>query len=359
MCPGRGSEELQYAIELTDEWNRRGVKSGKHNPHHTIIYQNHKYLTHAPDRTQIRDGGFGRRQAGIKNSSKGNASPFFSLCGSLQTTWSIWRRHPKAHPDSGITRSIMRTGTIAWLGGTLSWFRSHYLQSVDRTDSEKLFIDTDYLVPYGIVGYLLSKITGIPYILRHGGSDWAKFLHKGLFSHLLGNVVQNAAAIITDNKNRGFFKATNSNVYVLPRYIPDEKYFTMISHEVPTFAYIGKINHYWKYKSLDKIVDIFSGIKEEHTLHLVGQGKGFGEFAKFVEAHGLRTHEFRKFVHPVNMPYLLGHIDYLLYFSQDNPIKDFSNIVCEAVWSGVPVITDRQLDIKEYTQYTKIVSENH
>jgi len=234
-------------------------------------------------------------------------------------------------------------------------------KALEITENHQIdIIDTNYLVPYGIVGYLLSNITGIPYILRHGGSDLAKFLHKGLFSHLLGSVVQNAAAIITDDKNRGVFEATNSNVYVLPRYIPDEKYFksTMISHEVPTFAYIGKINHYWKYKSLDKIVDIFSGIKEEHTLHLVGQGKGFREFAKFVEAHGIRTHEFRKFVHPVNMPYLLGHIDYLLYFSQDNPIKDFSNIVCEAVWSGVPVITDGQMDIKEYTQYTKVVSEN-
>lgn len=221
-------------------------------------------------------------------------------------------------------------------------------------------IDTNYLIPYGIVGYLLSNITGIPYILRHGGSDLSKFLNNGVFEHLLRNVIQNAAAIITDDKNREVFEAINSNVYVLPRYIPDERYFkpTIVSHKIPTFAYIGKINYHWKYKSLDKIVDIFTGIEEEHALRFVGQGKGFAEFSKFATVRGLKTHEFKKFVHPANVPQLLGQIDYLLYFSQDNPIIDFSNIVCEALWSGVPLITDEKMDIDEYAQYTEGISNN-
>ena len=227
-------------------------------------------------------------------------------------------------------------------------------------DNQIDFIDTNYLIPYGIVGYLLSNITGIPYILRHGGSDLSKFLNKGVFEHLLRNVIQNAAAIITDDKNKGGFEAINSNVYVLPRYIPDERYFkpTIVSHKIPTFAYIGKINYYWKHKSLDKIVDIFTGIEAGHALRFIGQGRGFAEFSKFVEARGLKTHEFRKFVHPANVPQLLGQIDYLLYFSQDNPIKDFSNIVCEALWSGAPLITDEKMDIDEYDQYTKGISNN-
>jgi hypothetical protein len=66
-------------------------------------------------------------------------------------------------------------------------------------------------------------------------------------------------------------------------------------------------------------------------LRFVGQGRGFAEFSKFAEVHGLKTHEFGKFVHPANVPRLLEQIDCLLYFSQDNPIDDFSNIVCEAL----------------------------
>ncbi len=221
-------------------------------------------------------------------------------------------------------------------------------------------IDTNYLIPYGVVGYLLSKITGIPYILRHGGSDIAKFLKPGVFSNLLPEVIRNASAIITDNENKKFFKDINSNIYTLPRYVPDERHFKPVagSRGIPTFAYIGKINHYWKYKSLDKIVDIFAGIEEKHALSFVGQGKGFEEFSRFAQTCGLETHEFSKFVHPSNVPQLLGRIDYLLCFSQDNPTKDFSNILCEALWSGVTIITDKTMDINEYAQYTRGLPEN-
>lgn len=217
-------------------------------------------------------------------------------------------------------------------------------------------IDTHYLIPYGIVGYLASKATGIPYTVRHGGSDITKFLKDGIFKHLLRNVIQDAAAVITDDKNRGLFESTNSNVYVLPRYIPNEKYFepSFTPHETPTFAYIGKINYYWRYKSLDKITDIFAGVKGQHRLLFISQGKGLKNFSKFVSERGLRTYEFRQFVHPVNMPNLLKGIDFLLHFTNDNPIKDFSNILCEALYSGVPVLTDDTMDMSEYTKYIEL-----
>lgn len=221
-------------------------------------------------------------------------------------------------------------------------------------------IDTHYLIPYGIVGYLASKIKGIPYIVRHGGSDVVKFLQDGIFRHLLRNVLQDAAAVITDDTSKGLFKNINSNVCLLPRYIPDERYFKpcFTSHEIPTFAYIGKINFYWKYKSLDKIVSIFSGINEEHKLLFVGQGKGFEDFSRFVEGSGLKSYEFRKFVHPVNMPSLLNNIDYLLYFTQDNPIRDFSNMVGEALWSGISLIVDKTMSIDAYKKHIEIESNN-
>jgi glycosyltransferase involved in cell wall biosynthesis len=232
------------------------------------------------------------------------------------------------------------------------------LEVIDKYQID--IIDTYYLIPYGIVGYLASKIKGIPYIIRHGGSDIEKFLRKGTFKHLLRNVIQNAAVVLTDNKNKEFFKETNPNVHVQPRYIPDERYFnpSFVSHKLPTFAYIGKINHYWRYKSLDKIVNIFSGIQKEYKLLFVSQGKGIKDFSGFVKTRGLTTYELRDFVHPINMTDLLKNIDFLLYFNQDNPIRDFSNIVCEALWSGIPLITDKTNDVREYTNYIDIASSD-
>ena len=221
-------------------------------------------------------------------------------------------------------------------------------------------IDTNYLIPYGIVGHLLSMMTGIPYILRHGGSDIAKFLKRGIFSELLTCVIQNAAAIITDGRNKEYLEGKNPNVYVHPPYVPDEKIFKpFISfRDIPTFAYIGKINYHWKHKSLDKIVRIFSEISKPHVLKFVGQGKGFTEFARFVDENDLEKFEFHDFVHPANMPSLLGEIDYLLHFEKDNPVQDFSNLICEALLSGVTIITDECLTMAEYAQYSQFIPKN-
>ena len=77
-------------------------------------------------------------------------------------------------------------------------------------------IDTGYLIPYGIVGYMASKMTGIPYILRHGGSDVVKFLRKGVWNRLLPEVIRGAAAVITDEENWEIFGEFNEKVLVLP-----------------------------------------------------------------------------------------------------------------------------------------------
>lgn len=232
------------------------------------------------------------------------------------------------------------------------------LETIDKYPID--IIDASYLIPYGIVAYLASKICGIPYIIRHGGSDLAKFWQKGIFENLLEKVIQDAAKVISDDKNKNLFKDFSAKIDILPRYIPDERYFKpfFAPHKIPTFAYIGKINHYWKDKSLDKIVDIFSGIEKKHKLIFVGQGKGLDDFAGYIKERNLKTYEFRNFVHPGNMPNLLSGIDFLLYFNQDNPIRDFSNIVCESLWFGIPLITDGETNMSEYAKYIEISPRN-
>ena len=221
-------------------------------------------------------------------------------------------------------------------------------------------IDTNYLIPYGIVGHLLSTMTGIPYILRHGGSDIAKFVEPCIFGELLTHVVRNAAAIITDERNKPFFAERNSNVHVQPPYIPDERFFKPVItfRDIPIFAYIGKINYHWEHKSLDKIVRIFSGISKPHVLKFIGQGNGLSEFARFSNENELKRSEFHDFVHPARMPSLLGEVDCLLHFEKHNPIHGFSNLICEALWSGVTIITDEGLEMAEYAQYSQFIPKH-
>ena len=220
-------------------------------------------------------------------------------------------------------------------------------------------IDTGYLIPYGIVGYLLSEITGIPYLLRHGGSDIAKFLRQGAFNDLLEKMIQKAAAIITDNHNKDVFQSLNSRLYMVPRYIADERFFnpSVLPHGTVTFAYIGKINYYWRYKSLHRIAEIFSGIKGDYSLVFIGQGKGLNDFSDFVSGYDRGKWEFRQFVHPANMPRLLNEIDFLIFFAKDNPIRDFSNVFYEALCSGVRVLTDDTMDLGTYTEHIELADQ--
>jgi hypothetical protein len=44
----------------------------------------------------------------------------------------------------------------------------------------------------------------------------------------------------------------------------------------------GKINYYWEDKNLDRIVNIFLGIEQNHKLIFVGQGKGFDNFSRYI-----------------------------------------------------------------------------
>ncbi len=222
-------------------------------------------------------------------------------------------------------------------------------------------IETNFLVPYGIVGHIVSGMTNIPHIIRHGGSDIAKFLKGGVFGRTLKETIRKAAVIISDNKSRKTFEDINPSVHAVPRYIPDERVFKpgLYPHELPVFAYIGKINYYWKHKSLDKIVEIFSGIKNHFVLNFIGQGNGFREFSEYINRQALKTHHFEKFVHPAHMAALFNRVDFLLSFEENNPIKDFSNIVSEALWAGVKIISDQVMDFSEYAKYAHFIPENH
>jgi hypothetical protein len=53
-------------------------------------------------------------------------------------------------------------------------------------------------------------------------------------------------------------------------------------HKIPNFAYIWEDNYYWEDKNLDRIVNIFLGIEQNHKLIFVGQGKGFDNFSRYI-----------------------------------------------------------------------------
>ncbi len=205
-------------------------------------------------------------------------------------------------------------------------------------------IDSFYLVPYGIVAFLAGKILGIPYIIRHGGSDVAKFWKQGVLKELLKKVLKEAAAVVSDNKD---FFSLNKNVIDLPLYVPDERYFNPLpeKQETPVFAYVGKINFYWRHKGLQQIIDFWCGLSFPSTLLFLAQGKGKPDFLRRCTPEMV---QFFDFIPPWEMPSFLQKIDYLFYLVGGNPIPHFSNVVVEAVACGGTIITDKPAEFSRY-----------
>lgn len=212
-------------------------------------------------------------------------------------------------------------------------------------------IDAHYLVPYGIVAYVLHKITGIPYILRHGGSDVEKFLKRGVYDDLFADVIENAACVNTIDK---YVQSLSPHYEEFPMFIPNEKLFNEKNrkeiHEGDKIriAYIGKVLRLYDDRDLTSIVNAFRPLKDKVSLIFLAQGAGMEDFKANVDTSFV---EFQDFIPPWRMPEFYKTIDYVVYHVNKNPIPDWSNVVLEAFMSGVKVLTDNKKFFNSFTPF--------
>lgn len=212
-------------------------------------------------------------------------------------------------------------------------------------------LDAGFLMPYGIVAFMAGKVTEVPYVLRHGGSDVAKFLQHPEFDYLLRQVIVNASMIVTDFENVKRFDSINMHTQIGDPYVPDERVFERekrAGRAVPVIAYIGKVNHYWRNRRLDEVVIALRKKFDKCQIVFVAQGKGLEDFKRTLG--GLADDiQFRAFVPPWEMPELLASVDYIV--ACEDTISSPSNIVAEALVAGKEII--RLQDITKTLAPTK------
>jgi hypothetical protein len=206
-------------------------------------------------------------------------------------------------------------------------------------------IESDYLVPYGVAGHMASALTGIPHVVRHGGSDLGKFLDHPGFTVLLRDVLAGAREVITDPQHEARLRALGARNTLAPIYEPDRGVFTTDGRTnrggPSVYAFIGKVNHHWRRKGLDLIARWYASQPSGSVrLRLIGQGRGLEDFRAWARGElGLEL-SFEPFVPPWEMPRVLREIDYLFALSVDDPIPSWSMIAAEAIASGCDVIRD-------------------
>lgn len=208
-------------------------------------------------------------------------------------------------------------------------------------------IDTGYLIPYGLIGYLASQVTGVPFLLRHGGSDIQKFVKIGIWNNLIKIAFENASLVITDKINYDVIQPLSNHSTVLPPYVPDPSFFyhsDTAPKGQPMLALIGKANYHWRHKGWHRVIDIMKRLRTKFKFVIVSQGIGIEEFREHVEERIDGNVKWKSFVHPLKMPELFHSINGIFYLCQDLPFPVFSNLILEAVYCGKTVITD-QADI--------------
>lgn len=196
------------------------------------------------------------------------------------------------------------------------------IQIIEKYDIE--IIDSWYLIPYCVSGFLAKSFTGVPQIIRHGGSDLQRLYSSPYLNNLLDKVIKSADAIITDPVMMSFFqnmgnpsskiipiqrvpvntRAFNPEVSPLDLspYLTTQKY----SPDIPIIGYVGKITYHFETKGLCELLDVCSSIKEDFLLLFVANGKKLNQFKHLVKNANLEDKTiFLNFLPPWQIPSVL------------------------------------------------------
>ena len=235
---------------------------------------------------------------------------------------------------------------LALLDLTINIIREHSIQ----------ILDTDYLIPYGIVGYLAKCSTGVRHVIRHGGSDLEKFLKRHVLETLLHEAIAHADKIVTDTHYRDLLEPITSRVVFQPAYIPDDSVFTPSDIFYPQYrlAVIGKINYHWQQRNLHLVADIMRQLTGRFECWVIGQGKGIADFQQSLGPETVASFKWYPFVAPWEMPQLLNQLDGIFIFESGLPHPVVSNIALEAMNSGVGIMTDRADFAETYRDIVEI-----
>jgi glycosyltransferase involved in cell wall biosynthesis len=194
------------------------------------------------------------------------------------------------------------------------------IEVIEKYDIQ--IIDSYYILPYAISGFLAKSFTGRPQILRHAGSDIGKLFSSNAYQTLFKSIFQRVDKIVTIPHLKEMFlslgvkesalvfddrvsvdtKAFNPGVasFPLSDYIKDEIL------ECPIITYIGKINYYWQTKGLYELIEAVKNIKADYRLLFVANGKGLNEFKKLVKENNLENKSiFIDFVPPWKVPSII------------------------------------------------------
>lgn len=214
---------------------------------------------------------------------------------------------------------------------------SYAIELIRRYDLQ--IIDSWYILPYGVSGFLAKTFTGKPQVLRHAGSDMSRLLLSPYLYTLFVEIFKRTEKIVTYSSMKSRFLELgvpedrifiNSKVSVdtnsfNPDTTPDNIGLDGDQTGIPVITYIGKIGIH---KGVFELVEALGMIKSDFRLLLVTGGRGVRRLKDAVSAHGLEEKTvYRGFVPPWRIPGIIKTSTCVVLAENNFPIKQHTPIL--------------------------------
>lgn len=250
--------------------------------------------------------------------------------------------------------------------------------AIDVIEEYKIdLIDSRYLVPYCVAGFIAKTITGIPQIISHAGSDLQRLYPSPYLNTILEKTLKNADKIMSNPETTTFLNKIgipDARISVLPQiyvdtnafnpqikpfdlrpFITNQKYF----EGIPIIAYIGKITHHFETKGLSELINACGKISEDFLLLFVANGNKIQELKALIQREGLTEKTLlMPFMPPWQIPSILKSCTCLVTLeNSSSPVLNYHipTIPAEAMATGRCTLISNDLYAKE--PYSKVINK--
>lgn len=136
-------------------------------------------------------------------------------------------------------------------------------------------IDSRYILPYAISGFIVKQIKNRPLVIRHAGSDITRLYESPSLNNLFKEVLKRADMIVTSSGLKKRFESMGVKVFTTKvcvdtsEFNPHVKEFEF-NFDCPLITYFGKIH---VTKGIYDLTKAISKIKEDYRLLFVTGGE--------------------------------------------------------------------------------------
>lgn len=154
-------------------------------------------------------------------------------------------------------------------------------------------IYSHYLEPYGITALFLSKLTGVPFVVRHAGSDLGKLGLLPQMSSLHQRVYREATLIATREGHHEYFRkigVTQDKLAIMGfRPYPPDVFFSTPIPKLDKGIRVVVYGKTGKHKGTPQIIEALKHTKAEITLTAHWGGRYLKKYRTILESDLLRT----------------------------------------------------------------------